>query len=91
MGFTWIYQPKKGRYHQVLELGGLMVVKGVLKAFDSGTYKATVEVDSSIASFLTGVAVSRAIPSAEMVAGRTVAVLFFSPDNPDDAMIAGVF
>jgi len=68
-----------------------MVVKGTLKAFDSGTYKATVQVDGSIATFLTGVPVSRAIPGSEMVPGRTVALLFFSPDNPDDAMVTGVF
>ena len=68
-----------------------MILKGTLKAFDSGTYKATVQMDGSIAYFLTGVPVSRAIPSAEMVPGRTVALLFFSPDNPDDAMVTGVF
>lgn len=68
-----------------------MVVKGVLKAFDSGAYKATVQVDGSIGYFLTGVPVARGIPSTEMVTGRTVAVLFFSPDNPDDAMVTGVF
>ena len=68
-----------------------MVVKGTLKAFDSAAYKATVQVDGSIGHFLTGVPVSRAIPSAEMVAGRTVAVVFFAPDNPDDAIITGVF
>ena len=67
-----------------------MVVKGTLKTFDSGTYKATVQVDGSIATFLTGVPVSRAIPSAEMLTGRTVAVVFFAPDNPDDAMVVGV-
>lgn len=65
-------------------------MKGTLKAFDSGTHKATVQVDGSIAYFLTGVPVSRGIPSAEMAAGRTVALLF-SPDNSDDAMAVGVF
>ena len=53
-----------------------MVVKGTLKAFDSAAYKATVQVDGSLATYLTGVPVSGAIPSVEMVAGRTVAVLF---------------
>jgi len=32
-----------------------------------------------------------AIPSAEMVACGTVALLLFSPDNPDDALVTGVF
>ena len=67
-----------------------MVLKGTLKAFDSGTYKATVQIDGSIAYFLTSVPLSRAIPTPEMVIGRTVALLFFSPDNPDDAMVTGI-
>ena len=68
-----------------------MIRKATLKAFDSGSYKATVQLDGSLTTYLTGVPVSRAIPTAEMVAGRTVAVLFFSPDNPDDAMVTGVY
>ena len=68
-----------------------MIRKATLKAFDSGSYKATVQLDGSLATYLTNVPVSRAIPGAEMVPGRTVGVLFFSPDNPDDAMVTGVF
>ncbi len=68
-----------------------MIRKGTLKSFDNPTYKATVQLDGSIATFLTAVPVSRAIPSAELIDGRTAAVLFFSPDNPDDAMVTGVF
>ena len=67
-----------------------MIAKATLKSSDAGTYKATVQLDGSLATYLTGVPVSRAIPAAEMLAGRTVAVLFFTPDNPDDAMLTGV-
>lgn len=62
-----------------------MIAKGTLKAFDSGTYKATVQLDGSLATYLT------AIPAAEMLPGRTVALLFLTPNNPDDAMVTGVF
>lgn len=65
--------------------------KGTLKAFDSGVYKATVQIDGSVGWFLTGVPVSRAIPSAELVAGRTVAVVLFDPGNPEDGMVMGVY
>ncbi len=40
--------------------------RGVLRAFDAGTYKASVE-------------------------SRRVAVLFFEPSNPDDAVICAVW
>lgn len=68
-----------------------MIRKGTLKGFDSGTYKATVQIDGSVGWFLTGVPVSRGIPSGEMVAGRTVAVVFFDPGNPEGGMVSGVF
>lgn len=68
-----------------------MIRKATLKAFDSGTYKATVQIDGSLATYLTGVPVSRGITAAELTPGRTVAVLFFSAGNPDDAMVVGVY
>jgi len=65
--------------------------RGVVKAFDSGTYLATVQLVGSLAVWLTGVPVSRGIPSAEMVAGRKCAVQFFDEGNPKDAVVAAVY
>ncbi len=65
--------------------------RGVLRAFDSASYTATVEVAGSIATWLTGVAVSRNIGSSELVAGRRVALLLFDPSNPDDAVLCAVW
>ena len=65
--------------------------RGVLRAFDSASYTATVEVAGSIATWLAGVAVSRNIGSSELVAGRHVALLFFDPSNPDDAVVCAVW
>ena len=67
-----------------------MVKKGVLKAFDSGTYTATVQISGSLAVWLEDVPVSRGIPTAEMVPGRNVAVIFLDPGNPDDAVVVAV-
>ena len=68
-----------------------MTIKhGTLKAFDSGTWTASVQLDGSIASYVT-VAVSRGIGSGELVTGRSVAVLFFDASNPDDAVVAAVW
>ena len=65
--------------------------RGVLKAFDSGAYKATVEVAGSIASWLTGVPVARNIASGDMVTGRNVALLLFDASNPNDTVVVAVW
>ncbi len=65
--------------------------RAILRAFDSGSYKATVEVAGSIAVWLDGVPVARNIASGELVAGRNVALLLFDPSNQNDAVIAAVW
>ena len=65
--------------------------RGTIKSFDSGTYKATVQVAGSLSVWLSGVAVARNIPVAEVVVGRSCAVLFFDPSNPADAVITAVY
>ena len=68
-----------------------MIRKGILKAFDSGTYTATVQVQGSLSVWLDDVPVSRGIPTGEMVTGRNVAVIFLDPGNPDDAVVVAVW
>ncbi len=65
--------------------------KGKLKAFDSGSYTATVQVAGSLSVWLSGVPVARNIPAAEMVAGRACALIFFDDANPDDAVLVAVY
>jgi len=65
--------------------------KGVVRGFDAATYKATVEMAGSPSAWLEAVAVARNIPEAEMVAGRSCAVLFFDPANPSDAVVVAVY
>jgi hypothetical protein len=65
--------------------------RGILREFDSGTYKASVQLAGSVSSWLTGLRVARNIAAAEMVAGRNVAVLMFDDSNPDDAVVAAVW
>ena len=67
------------------------VRRGTLRAFDSGTYKATVQLDGSLAVWLESVPVARNLPLAEMVAGRSVAVLFYETSNPGDAVVVAVW
>jgi hypothetical protein len=68
-----------------------MLHHGILKAFDSGTYTATVQLTGSLAQWLRAAPISRAIPSAEMTAGRNVAVAIFDPSNPADAVVVAVW
>ena len=65
--------------------------RGILRGFNAGSYTATVQVAGSIATWLTGVAVARNIDSAEMVEGRSVALLLFDPSNPDDMVVCAVW
>jgi len=65
--------------------------RATLRSFDSGTYKATIEIEGSQSAWLAGVRVARNIASAEMTAGRNVALLLFDPSNPDDAVVMAVW
>ncbi len=65
--------------------------KGVLKSFNSSNYTATVQLASSYKVYLEDVTVARNLPSAEMVAGRKVAVIFFDEHNAKEAVVVAVY
>jgi len=69
----------------------MTIRSGIVKAFDAGSYTATVQLTGSLAVWLSDLPVARNIPSAEMVAGRRCAVIFFDASNPRDAVVAAVF
>jgi len=68
-----------------------MIKKGILKVWDSGTYKATVQITGDLISWLEGVRVSRSIPSVEMVVGRNVVLAVLDPSNPNDCVVVGIW
>ncbi len=68
-----------------------MIVKAILKSFDAGTYTATVQLVGSMASYIEALPVSRAIPAAEMVEGRSCAIVMFSTSNFSDAVLFAVY
>ena len=67
-----------------------MLERGVLVAFSSGSYTATVRFAGSLSSVVPSVPVSRGIASAELTPGRRVAVAIFDAGHPADAMVVGV-
>ena len=67
------------------------VVKGILNSFNAGDYTATVQISGSDKVYLNGVAVSRNIPSGEMIQGRSLVIVFFDEFNSKEAVITGVY
>ena len=67
-----------------------MLKIGVLKNFDSGTYKAGVQLAGSLTTYFDDVNVARNIASGEMMTGRYV-ILAVPQDNPRDAVVIAVF
>ncbi len=65
--------------------------KGVLKAFSSGSYTATVQLAGSLKVYLEDVKVARNVPSGEMIVGRRVVVVFFDEHNAREAVVVGVY
>lgn len=65
--------------------------KAVLKSFNAGNYTAVVCLAGSYKVYLEDIAVARNLPSAEMVAGRKVVVVFFDEYSPREAVIVAVY
>ncbi|MGD1118899.1 MAG: hypothetical protein ABR886_05370 [Dehalococcoidales bacterium] len=65
--------------------------KAELRSFNSTNYTATIRIASGYKVYLEDVVVARNLPSAEMVAGRKVAVIFFDDNNPKEAVVTAVY
>lgn len=65
--------------------------KGVLRSFNSSNYTATVQLAGSYKVYLEDITVARNLPSAEMLSGRKVAVIFFDEQNPKEAVVTAVY
>ena len=69
----------------------MLIKKAILKSFNSQNYSAIIQISGSAKAYLEGVKVARNIASAEMLAGRTLAVLFWDKTNAADAVIIAVY
>jgi hypothetical protein len=67
-----------------------MLEIGILKNFDSGTYKAGVQLAGSLTTYFDDVKVARNIPANKMITGRHV-ILAVPEGNPRDAVVIAVF
>jgi hypothetical protein len=65
--------------------------RATIKNYTAGTHRASVQIAGSLSVWLADVPVATDIPAADVVADRECAVLFFTDDNPDDAVIIAVY
>jgi hypothetical protein len=66
---------KQGVIERLSQGVDMNIKKGVLKSFDAGNYKATLQMAGSDKVYLEGVAVAKNIASAAMVTGSRLAVV----------------
>ncbi|MHB8104659.1 MAG: hypothetical protein ACYDG5_03875 [Dehalococcoidales bacterium] len=69
----------------------MILKKAELKSFNATNYTATVRLAEGYKVFLEDVTVARNLASAEMVAGRKVAIIFFDENNPQEAVVTAVY
>lgn len=65
--------------------------RGVIQTYDGLAHEAAVQIVGSLSTYLAGVPVATDVPPAEVIPGRECAVLFFSDDNPGDAVVVAVY
>jgi hypothetical protein len=67
------------------------VKHGHIRAYDSGTHKATVQYTESLGQHVAGVPVCQSIAASAVVVGRQCVVVEFDPANPADAVIIAIY
>lgn len=65
--------------------------RGTIIAFDAATHSATIQLDGSLAAYITGVEVAANILDADVIAGRYALVAWPDPANSDSAVIFVVY
>jgi len=66
------------------------MLKGILKAFNSTTYVATVQLIGSLSVWV-DIPTNRGIETTNMTAGRKVVVASVDPANPNDLVVVAVY
>lgn len=64
---------------------------GILQIWTLGSYTASVQLLTSVNTYVANVPVSRGIAAAEMTVGRRCAIAFFDDANPTDSVLFAVF
>lgn len=68
------------------------IKQAVIKVWDLGTYKASVQIAGSLSVWLENISVNRALADGDMVVGRKCTVIFFGDStSPTDAVLVAVW
>ncbi len=65
--------------------------RGIIQAFNPGTYQASVLLFEATSHFLQGVPVANSIDGSSGLVGALCAVLFFEEHNPQDAVVIATY
>lgn len=65
--------------------------RGIIRAFDSVTYRAQVQMVGSMATLLEDIPVAKSIGESLVIDGAKCGVVFFDPTNPSDACVAFIY
>ena len=69
-----------------------MIRDAIVRAWNAGSYSADVQLSGSLPTYLSGIAVARNVPAAEMIAGRRCAIAFFADgSDPSNAVLVAVW
>lgn len=66
------------------------IKRGTIRGYDAAEHRASVQVTGSLAVYLPAVPVATDVPSAAVVAGRECGVVFFTDDDPADAVVVTI-
>ena len=65
--------------------------RAVLKSYASATHRGSVQIAGSLSVWLEDIAIATDVPASDCVPGRECAVLFFTDDNPTDAVVICIY
>lgn len=68
----------------------MRIEPGVIRSYTGSVHQVTVQLERSLSTYLSGVAVLSSIPPAEVRVGRKCTVVFYDENNPRDAVVVGV-
>src|SRR3989304_3821460 len=64
--------------------------RATIKSYAAGTHRASIQVTGSLSVWLANIPAAPDHPPPDVVAGRECAVLFFTDDTPDDAVVVTI-
>ena len=68
----------------------MRLLRGIIRAYEAATHRATVQLPGSTGAFHTGVPVASHVPAEHLTPGTACAVAAFDETNPENTVLLGV-